>query len=529
MHARTHARTQGEAEGVGLSHMSGWLQARVVRGKGACLSVPSAVECTCSTAEKGEHPLQTAMSRGEPVWEENLIWRINAATGGTVQLVLRQENKIVNSAVGSVVGVSSTNVIAEGVLSLGDAVTGTTWVPLHPKKASAAPVAEVQVVWHRFFSDLAPFFEETDETAPEYVPDKYSMGRLQLEVGRISGHGYAMLTPLWWLLDLWYWNRPYESAFAFFMGSYVFYHNCFNVAFPALLTGMMLLNFVRKFSTKPVQENPAALGFLGTMSWYKETLKLSQNYLKMTNDAADATWECFNWENQDMSRILCATFGVLTLLHALFDFQWHYLFLFIWVYMFTYFPLSFYLPQLYVALLPQNIFRVLRAIATGKDVNLKRVLPLRISSIKIPVQEKKKGKVQFKVVTVLVPPPKDGEKALNTETTYTAWHRYSEYAIFYIIYCRVALCFHALRFLTTTFPHSFSMFRDRLEAIDKTMAVKGFPSKTAFNVTGEALNARRRELEAWLCAVSEQANSSRGKPFRAPLLAFLEFGEEDEE
>ena len=56
------------------------------------------------------------------------------------------------------------------------------------------------------------------------------------------------------------------------------------------------------------------------------------------------------------------------------------------------------------------------------------------------------------------------------------------------------------------------------------MSVKGFPTKLTFGVSGEALNARRRELEEWLSKMLEQANKSRGRPLRAPLLGFLQFG-----
>ena len=411
---------------------SGWLSVRVkqAKGRGVNGNVYLELNCPKGTGAKQGDGCKTEASRGpSPSWEHISVWKMQESEA-EVTFTLHEKDSITGAVVG-LGGILSSTKLASAALNMKNGNGEDLWVPFLDSAKTC--VAEVRIEWRFTYSAFTHLFEATDDNIVPVPPEKYSQGQLQYEIGRISAHGMNALIPLFWLLDLWYWKRPYESACVLSVGVYAFYFNLMHVVFPASLSVVMILNFLKKFAGEHEEEKAAgALGFLGTMNWIHETLKYTQNYLKMTNDAADATFEMFNWENQDMSTtILGGLLGVVVFC-VLLAFPVHHLLLAAWVYMFTYFPLGFYLPQMYTAMLPQNFAKVASSVVLGKDVVLKKATSLHISSMLIPKQEKKKdGATYYEVHTKLFPPKEDGSDGhTEEEVTFVVWHRFSEYVYF---------------------------------------------------------------------------------------------------
>eukprot|EP01064_Diplonema_japonicum_P036732 TRINITY_DN8365_c0_g4_i1.p1 TRINITY_DN8365_c0_g4~~TRINITY_DN8365_c0_g4_i1.p1 ORF type:complete len:476 (+),score=52.97 TRINITY_DN8365_c0_g4_i1:66-1430(+) len=362
---------------------------------------------------------------------------------------------------------------------------GEEWVELSHGQGS------VLVEWRYTHFAYASLFAEVDEDETPPPPQPYSLATLQAEIMRVSNHGYNMLLPYWWLSDRWFWVVPLESAMVMTLGSLAFYHDMANAAIPAALLCIMLVNFVKKFRGLEKPPQAEALGFIKTLNWYNDILRLTQNSLASTCDTFDGMAEMFTWENQDMSRTILIS-CIAALLASWFGFlRWTYIFMIVWIYLFTYYPLASIAPQMYKSLLPSTWVAYL---TKGKDETgvveseglsgsvVVGVLP--IGKMTIPSQEKKAdGKTYYEICLSLT----------NGGVDKSVWYRYSD----------------------------FALLRDKLGKIDHTMAVKTFPGKTAFAVKGEALNARRRDLEAWLDAVIAKSKTSRGAAWRRDLKIFL--------
>eukprot|EP00659_Diplonema_papillatum_P019498 gene19498-30049_t len=314
-----------------------------------------------------------------------------------------------------------------------DASAGEGWFTFHSSRPelSKKPLIEMGSVflrWRYTYIPLGHLLLPTDETVePPAPPAKYSQSQLQAEVSRLTGHLYACAKPYWWLNDRWCWTRPYESAFVMSVGCVVFYYNVLHVAFPALLLLIMVNNYYTRVRYGPVSNPPpASLGLTGTVVWYKKTLELTQNSLTNTCDWADSIADMFLWENQDAATGLLQGFAACFALSATGYFPWHLFLLLGWIWMFTYFPLSFYAPQLYAALSPVSLASWVVSRVFKKDASLSpddseayrnpaATKPLPIDHVRIPQQKKQDGAVRFEVKTTFT----DG-------TVVVVWHRYSE-------------------------------------------------------------------------------------------------------
>ena len=457
--------------------MSGWLTVEILQGKDIELTNllrggKSFIGVQCPmVAGEGKGSFETPKMKGKNPYYATKEVMQTKKEDGEITIELREDALIGSELKGS----HKINVSRKG-----DGLSGSTWFNLGK--------GTVFVKWNSSFSPVGNLFASTAEVIPPPPPQTdFAMGLLQAEIGRVSGHGYNLLLPYWWLNERWTWSTPYESMFVLLLGSLVFYYNVFHWAFPLFLFLCLMKSYYIRVRYGPAQEEIAALGFLDSVGWVNETLQVTQTSLTQTNDTLDSVSALFTWENQPVSKILTFTMLGCLLAHfvGLFP-SWNYIFLLIWVYLFTYFPLSVYAPQLYTALLPQNfIFSVVKLFVKPKgfttEITTDDVLPIR--AVCIPTQDEVGGSVKFKIMTTFT----DGRPPAEVR------HRYSE----------------------------FDFLKQRLALTDPTLVVKGFPGKTAFKVKGEALNARRRDLELWLNQTVVKSNTSRGAPLRSPIFAFL--------
>eukprot|EP01059_Diplonema_ambulator_P005235 TRINITY_DN14995_c0_g1_i1.p1 TRINITY_DN14995_c0_g1~~TRINITY_DN14995_c0_g1_i1.p1 ORF type:complete len:463 (+),score=100.99 TRINITY_DN14995_c0_g1_i1:41-1390(+) len=444
--------------------MSGWLVFEVIKGKNL---KHHATEVEVSYSWNNEKA--RGLGSGD-VYGLKTCVRTKAACG---KVVVALHDKGVMNKIGSL----GKSVVGVAEIDVGTGVS-EAWVDLTNGQGT------LLVSWRYTFFEYGGMFDEAADDTPPPEPTPYALKLLQAEVLKISNHGYSFCTPYWWLSQRFFWTYPLESALLLTLGSFVFYHNLTHIAFPATLLAIMSLNFVKKFRGLPIQPEVEALGWMKTLEWVSQTLKMTQNLLAMTNDSLDYFSEMFTWENQDTSRVILVTCLVAMPVSYFGYLQWTYIFLVVWVYMFTYYPLGYLAPQLYRALLPSTyLSKGVGGDAGSKSAKDTSILP--IEKMTIPRQEKRQdNRTYFEIVLTFTNNP-------NLEES--LWYRYSD----------------------------FAALRTKLDLIDHSIAIRGFPGKTAFALKGEALNARRRDLEAWLAMVIEQSKKSRGAAWRPALRAFL--------
>eukprot|EP01060_Flectonema_neradi_P036729 TRINITY_DN7153_c0_g1_i3.p1 TRINITY_DN7153_c0_g1~~TRINITY_DN7153_c0_g1_i3.p1 ORF type:complete len:263 (+),score=39.22 TRINITY_DN7153_c0_g1_i3:74-862(+) len=260
--------------------MSGWLSVEILQGKDIQLTNllrggKSFVTVKCSMASgEGKGAFETGKKNGKnPYYSMREVMQTNKEDGEiTIEL---REDAIIGSEV------KGTHKI--DVSRKGDGLTGTSWLNFGK--------GMVLVKWNSSFSPIGNLFASSAEVVPPPAPQAdFSTGLLRAEIGRVSGHGYNLCVPYWWLSERWTWVTPYESMFVLSVGSLVFYYDVFHWGFPLFLFMCMMKSYYKRVRYGPVQEEIAALGFLGNVEWIKDTLQVTQTTLTTVNCVVAFAW-----------------------------------------------------------------------------------------------------------------------------------------------------------------------------------------------------------------------------------------------